>query len=124
MRENLARLIVLITGILVVMLSMLFARIQNPDKSSIVETERVTQGKHLFQQQGCVRCHSIKGEGSQQNPLDGVAKKYTDKQLREWITGAETLKGQMTPGILKIKSKYQKLSEEELDALVRYLRLE
>lgn len=124
MRENLARLIVLITGILVVILSMVFARIQNPEKSSIMETKQVTQGQHLFQQQGCARCHSIKGEGNQRNPLDSIAKKYTDKELRDWITGAQTLEGQMNQDIMKVKSKYQKLTKEELDALVRYLELE
>ena len=124
MRENLARLIVLITGILVVMLSMVFARIQNPDKLSILETKQVTQGRHVFLQQGCARCHSIKGEGNQRTPLDGVAKKYTDKEMRNWIMGAKNLEGKMTQGIMKVKSKYQKLSKDELDALVRYMKLE
>ena len=74
MRESLARWIVLITGILVVMLSMVFARIQNPGKSSTVETDQVAQGQQLFQQQGCARCHSIKGEGNQRNPDSGDGK--------------------------------------------------
>ena len=124
MREKLARLIVLITGILVVMLSMMFAVIQNSDKSSIVDTRQVTQGELLFQQQGCARCHSFKGEGSLHNPLNGVTKKYSDKELLDWITGAQTLEGKMNPGIMKVKSKYQKLSEEERDVLIRYLKSE
>jgi len=123
LRENWARLIVLISGIMVVLLSMLFARIQNPErytqgKSSVVETKQVTQGEQLFQQQGCARCHSIKGEGG----LAGVINKYTDKELLDWMTGAEILEGQMTRSMMKVKSKYQKLTEEELDALVEYLR--
>jgi len=124
MRENLAKIIVIITGVLVVILSMVFARIQNPEKISVVKTDQLTQGIYLFQQQGCVRCHSINEEGNQGMPLDGVAKKYTDKELLDWITGAKNLEGKMTPGIMSIKSKYQKLTEDELDALVKYIKFQ
>jgi len=124
MRENLARLIVVITGILVVVLSMMFAKIQNPEKTPGVDLKQVMQGQELFQQQGCVRCHTFKTQGIQRNPLDGVEKKYTDKEMHDWITGAPTLEGKINPGIMKVKSKYQKLSKEELESLVRYLKLE
>lgn len=124
MRENLARLIVLITGSLVIILSMVFARIQNQEKILAVETDHVAQGQQLFQQHGCARCHSIQDKGNQRNPLDGVTKKYTDKELRDWITGAQTLEGKMSQGIMNIKSKYQQLPKEEIDILIRYLEIE
>lgn len=118
MRENWARLVVFITGILVVVLSMMFARVQNPDKPPVEKSEQVSEGERVYQKQGCAGCHSIKGEGG----LTVVVNKYNDEELRAWITGAETLEGKMSRSIMNLKSRYQKLPEEDIDALVVYLR--
>ncbi len=124
MRENMAKIIVIITGLLVVILSMFFSALQNPDLLTDPSQDKasVASGSRLFLEQGCVRCHSFKGEGNSHLPLDESADKYTHAELISWITGADDLKGIMSSSTMKIKSKYQLLTREELGAIVEYLQ--
>lgn len=128
MREKWARRIVFLTALIVIVLTFVFARIQNPDKltelkpSVVIDSKRIETGRQIYQQQGCGFCHSIAGQGNPRNPLDGVGKKRTASELRNFITGADTLQGLLTTSIRKRKQRYTELSANELDALVIYMQ--
>lgn len=130
MREKWARRIVLLTGLIVLLLAFVFARIQNPEpvssterKSSVVlDSNRIETGRQIYNQQGCGLCHSIAGQGNPRNTLDGVGSKRTASELRNFITGADTLQGLLTTSIRKMKQRYRELSTDDLDALVIYMQ--
>ena len=140
MREKWALRIVLHTALIVLFLAFIFARIHNPSQvtdtvkksepspSSILsqpdalELKRIEKGKQIYMQQSCSLCHSISGQGNPRNPLDGIGAKHTSSELRNFITGADTLKGVLPEGVRKMKQGYRKLSDDELDALVIYMQ--
>ena len=130
MREKWARRIVLLTALIVLLLAFVFARIQNPGQVSsterkpsvVLDSKRIETGRQIYQQQGCGFCHSIAGQGNPRNPLDGVGTKRSASELRDFITGADTLQGVLTTSIRKMKQRYIELSADELDALVIYMK--
>lgn len=82
--------------------------------SRATEPPPLEPGKKIFEREGCPMCHSIGGAGNRRNPLDGVGKRLDAARIRTWILAPQEIR----PGIAK---KGYKLSEPDLDALVRYL---
>ncbi len=128
MREKWAKRIVFLTALIVIVLAFVFARIQNPDKLTelmqpvVIDSTRIETGRQIYQQQSCGLCHSIAGQGNPRNPLDDVGKKRTASELRNFITGADTLQGVLTTSIRQRKLKYRALSADDLGALVIYMQ--
>jgi mono/diheme cytochrome c family protein len=133
MREHWARLLALVTGALVLLLSAGFALLQNPpgaarEPAAAVSPEpaaaggRVERGRELFDEQGCVRCHSVAGHGSPRSPLDGVGARLDGESMRHWIVGDEAVSEALAPRVRAAKEDYRTLSEEDLAALVEWLQ--
>jgi cytochrome c553 len=145
MREQWARRIALLTGLLVLLFAITFAVIQNPPiesehtNSEITEVEkkttpaelvepihldakRVEAGRQIYKQQGCARCHSINGEGNPRYPLDNVGIKHSAEALHDWITGADTLQTLIPERVFKLKQTYRTLLNEDLEDLTIYLQ--
>lgn len=142
MREQWARNIAIATGVLTVLLAMLFAKLHNPSipSSSIVE-ETVSEqasstvlseadadkqaliatGRRVLEAQSCFGCHSIAGEGNPRFPLDGVSKRHTAERIRQWILAVE-LEEQLPAGVIQVKQAYRNLPAEDINALVSYLQ--
>jgi mono/diheme cytochrome c family protein len=142
MRILFAKLLVGVTGLLIVVLAILFAVIRNPsDDAQARAPEQVTlttpeagvvapttkdansqapqaatiaRGRAVYAEQRCRVCHSIEGEGNTRSPLDGVSGRLTEKEIRLWIVAPQA----MNPNVAK--RAYQ-LSDEDLNALVAYL---
>ncbi|MCF6282652.1 MAG: cytochrome c [Candidatus Polarisedimenticolaceae bacterium] len=140
MREQWARRIALLTGQLVLLLSIAFAVIQNPGETSdttesrgqapplerlesiTLDPERIEAGRQIYKRQSCARCHSIAGEGNSRNPLDDVSVKSTAEELRDWITGADALQGVLPAHVFRLKQRYSALPGDDLDALIIYMQ--
>lgn len=140
MREKWAQRIVVITGLLVLVLAIVFARIQNPAtplreqdstmkkssielrKSSDANPKAIEAGRLIYAQQGCARCHSIDGRGNQRNPLDNVGHTRSATELREWVIGDDAIKGMLPESVFRLKKKYGELPSEDLDTLIVYLQ--
>jgi len=131
MREKWARRIAYFTGLIVLLLTVYFARIQNPpvssDKYNMQEKSQaiiqdIALGKEVYKQQGCAMCHSIEGQGNPRYPLDGVGLKRTAKELGNWVIGNETIQGQLPERSFKLKQMNRSLSYDELELLVYYLK--
>ena len=142
MRILFAKLLVGVTGLLIVVLAILFAAIRNrfddahvaaPDqvtlstpeagvvapttsdaKNQALQAATVARGRAVYVEQRCRGCHSIKGDGNTRSPLDGVSGRLTEEEIRLWIVAPQ----EMDPAVAK--RGYQ-LSEEDLNALVAYL---
>ena len=140
MREQWARRIALLTGLLILFLTVAFAFIQNstapPDTTEsgdqvqpaehlepvILDPQRIEAGRQVYKQQNCARCHSIAGKGNPRNPLDDVGARRTAEELRDWIIGADTLQGALAERAFKLKQAYREFSADDLDALVIYMQ--
>ena len=83
----------------------------------------VEKGKAVYAAQKCSMCHAIEGKGGKTSPLDGVGKKLTADQIREWIVTpkAATTKAKSTKKPL-MPDKYSKLPPADIDALVAYMQ--
>jgi mono/diheme cytochrome c family protein len=141
MRILFAKLLVAVTGLLIVVLTILFAVIRNASdeaqaaatdiasstpaagvvapttkdaNSQTPQTGTIARGRAVYVAQRCRVCHSIDGEGNTRSPLDGVSGRLTEKEIRLWIIAPQ----EMNPAVAK--RGYQ-LSEEDLNALVAYL---
>jgi mono/diheme cytochrome c family protein len=143
LREKWARNIALLTGVLVLLLALMFAVLQNPAGKKIVPANGVTDlsatstppsdlamqkqtviaaGRAVFEAQGCMRCHAVADEGSQRNPLDGVGERRTAEEIRQWILAPAELQDQISDWAFQAKQAYRELPAEDIDALVIYLQ--
>jgi len=138
MREMIAVWIAVMTGILVCVLAVQFALIQNqatrsPGIMTPVDVEKKTAnlpvsithtretldlelGRALYDLLRCRACHSIKGEGNRRNPLDGAGKQLNEEEIRQWILAP----GEIDPGTGK--PDYTYLSQEQVKLLVKYVK--
>ncbi len=140
MREQWARRIALLTGLLILLLAIVFAITQNPVETTaptaygeqlpstddvaaiVLDPQRVEAGRLVYQQQACARCHSIAGEGTGRNPLDGVGARRNAEELRDWIIGADNLEGVLAERAFEQKQAHKELPDDDLDALVIYMQ--
>jgi mono/diheme cytochrome c family protein len=83
----------------------------------------IKKGEQVYTAQKCSICHAIAGKGNKMNPLDGVGKKLSAEDTRQWITHPDDMtaktKSTKKPPMPK---KYDKLPAADLDALVAYLQ--
>jgi mono/diheme cytochrome c family protein len=91
--------------------------------AAAAQDDAVKRGQEVYAAQKCSVCHSVAGKGNKQNPLDGVGKKLSADEIRQWITNptemtAKTKSTKKPP----MPNKYTKLPKEELDALVAYMQ--
>jgi mono/diheme cytochrome c family protein len=133
MREKWARTIAMLTGAIVVLLSVGFAVLQNPPGTApeapvpapvamALDPQVVARGRQVFEEQGCMRCHSVGGEGSPRSPLDHSAAELDGAQLLAFTVGSESVADELAPRTLAAKQPYKQLPAEDLDALVAYLQ--
>lgn len=140
MREKWARRIALLTGLLVLLLAIVFALIQNPvetpdttqsrervpstlrKKAVALDPQRIKAGQQVYKQLSCARCHAIAGQGNPRNPLDGVGARRSADELRDWIIGADALQGVLSARTFKLKQANSALPDNDLDALIIYMQ--
>jgi mono/diheme cytochrome c family protein len=87
------------------------------------DAAQVKRGQEVYTAQKCGGCHAIGGTGYKANPLDGVGKKLTSDQIREWITHPKEMATKtQAKGKPPMPDKYLKLPPADLDALVAYMQ--
>jgi len=139
MREKWAKRIAYLTGLLVLLLSVMFAFIQNPPKvpeitdvkkqakdiqplePDAIMAERIEHGLKIYTQQACALCHSIQGKGNPRYPLDHVGS-LSIQELSNWVLGDDEIKGKLPERSFKLKQKHRKLTDYELESLIYYLQ--
>ena len=82
----------------------------------------VKKGEQVYTAQKCSTCHQIAGKGNKANPLDGVGKKLSAAEIKEWITHPKemTAKAKSTKKP-PMPAKYGSIPAADLDAMVAYL---
>src|SRR4029453_4470327 len=99
------------------------AMAMSPSYAAAQDKAQLKKGQDVYNAQKCQTCHAIAGKGNKQNPLDGVGKKITADEIRQWIVNPT----EMTPKNKSTKkppmpAKYKALPAADLDALVAYLQ--
>ena len=79
------------------------------------------RGRTAFEEQGCLRCHRLEGEGSPRSPLDGVGARLTPEEIRAFIVADDAVRASLSPSVVRQKTGYAELPAAELDALVTFL---
>ena len=86
------------------------------------QDDAVKKGAEVYTAQKCQTCHSIGGKGGKQSPLDGVGKKLTADEIRQWIVNpTEMTKKTGSTKKPPMPNRYSKLPAADIDALVAYL---
>ncbi len=81
------------------------------------------RAQEVYAAQKCSTCHSIAGKGGKQSPLDGVGKKLSADDIRQWIVDpVEMTKKTNSTKKPPMPTKYGKLPAADLDALVAYMQ--
>jgi mono/diheme cytochrome c family protein len=97
--------------------------LMRPDAAAGQDAELVKKGQAVYAAQKCAVCHSIGGVGKKTSPLDGVGKKLSADELRDWILKpAEMTKKTKSTKKPVMPAKYSKLPAADVDALVAYMQ--
>ena len=87
------------------------------------QDDAVKKGEQVYAAQKCSVCHSVAGKGSKRNPLDGVGKKLSAEDTRQWIVDPVAMaKKNNSTKKPPMANKYSKLPAADIDALVAYMQ--
>jgi len=76
----------------------------------------------VYEREKCATCHQVAKQGNSRFPLDGVASKLTERDIRRWMTETAQMEAALPkmPPVRMSATRY-KLKPADLDALVAYL---
>jgi mono/diheme cytochrome c family protein len=81
------------------------------------------RGEQVYAAQKCSMCHQIAGKGNKLSPLDGIGKKLSAADTKEWIVAPdEAAKKANSTKKPPMPKTYAKLPAADVDALVAYLQ--
>jgi mono/diheme cytochrome c family protein len=86
------------------------------------DAKKIADGKKLYDQKECAKCHMIAGKGNKIGKLDGVGTKLTEVDIRKWFTNTTEMEAKLDhkPKV-KMSSKKVSLTPAEIDALTAYM---
>lgn len=125
MREQLAKALAILTGLLIMLAVLGFGTFQNRPESgeqTPPDPEAIAAGRVVYEAQGCAICHAIADEGDTQYPLDGVGTRLDAQRLRTRIAPDAGMESQFSGAVFDMKQVYHEIPPAEMDALVAYLR--
>lgn len=85
----------------------------------------VSQGKKLYDQKECGKCHIIAGKGNKIGPLDGVADKLSAADIKKWMTDPIEMEKTLDhkPKVkMSSKAKQMALTPADIEALTAYMQ--
>ena len=89
----------------------------------VAAAQDAAAGEKVYTAQKCSVCHNIMGKGAKNNPLDGVGKKLSAADIREWIVNpVEMTKKSKSTGKPPMPNRFSKLPPADIDALVAYMQ--
>jgi mono/diheme cytochrome c family protein len=92
---------------------------QAPDAS------KVAAGQKIYDTEKCNTCHQIKGVGGKlSTALDGVGGKFSEADIRKWLTTPAAMEAKLPkkpPMPMSTYLKSHKLADADIDALTAYM---
>ena len=101
----------------------LFALVSSVGIASAQDAAQVKKGAEVYAAQKCSVCHAIAGKGGKASPLDGVGKKLSAADIKQWIVDPVAMtKKSNSAKKPPMPAKYSKLPAADIDALVAYMQ--
>ena len=95
----------------------------SPAMTTAQDQALAAKGAKIYEAQKCMTCHAVAGKGNKTNPLDGVGKKLSADEIRQWIVDPVAMTAKMkSTKKPPMPKRYDKLPAADLDALVAYLQ--
>lgn len=85
------------------------------------QADDAARGAEVYVEQKCKLCHSIGGEGNKKGPLDAVGANLSEEDIRAWMVTPDEMAAKAGKDRKPKMKKYDKLSEEDMNALVAYM---
>ncbi|HXT72157.1 MAG TPA: cytochrome c [Vicinamibacterales bacterium] len=80
-------------------------------------------GRKVYDREKCATCHQIARRGNSRYPLDGVASRLTEDQLRRWLVSPAEMEAALPRmPALRMSTMKPRLNAQDLAALVTYLQ--
>lgn len=79
------------------------------------------RGIEVYDEQQCGRCHAIGGKGNLKGPLDDIAGRLIEEQIRLWIVDPDTMAEKTRAERRPPMPAYSNLSADDLEALITYM---
>ena len=90
---------------------------------STAAAQDAAKGEQVYAAQKCSMCHQVAGKGNKLSPLDGVGKKLSAAELKEWVVDPDAAaKKHSSTKKPAMPKTYAKLPAADVDALVAYLQ--
>lgn len=85
------------------------------------QADDAARGAEVYVEQKCKLCHSIDGVGNKKGPLDTVGASLSEEDMRAWLVTPDEMAAKHEKTRKPKMKKYDKLSEEDMNALVAYM---
>ena len=90
---------------------------------ALAAAQDAARGEQVFVAQKCSMCHQVAGKGNKMSPLDGVGKKLSAADTKEWIVDPDAAaKKHASTKKPAMPKTYAKLPAADVDALVAYMQ--
>jgi mono/diheme cytochrome c family protein len=86
------------------------------------QTASAEHGQKVYAAQKCNVCHSVAGVGNKRGALDGVGKKLSADEIRQWIVDAPAMTAKTKAERKPPMKSYASLPKEDIDGLVAYMQ--
>jgi mono/diheme cytochrome c family protein len=90
--------------------------------ASAQDAAKVKRGEAVYAEQKCSLCHSIAGKGNAKGSLDGVGKKLSADDIKQWIVNPKEMTAKTKAERKPPMRAYPNLPPADVDALVAYLQ--
>src|SRR5207249_3633907 len=86
------------------------------------DAKKIADGRKLYDRKDCAACHMIAGKGNKISPLDDVAGRLREADIRRWLTNTVEMEAALDrkPKV-KMSAKKFNLSPNDVEALTAYL---
>ena len=90
---------------------------------ALAAAQDAAKGEQVYAAQKCSMCHQVAGKGNKLSPLDGVGKKLSAADTKEWIVDPDAAaKKHGSTKKPAMPKTYAKLAAADVDSLVAYLQ--
>jgi mono/diheme cytochrome c family protein len=93
-----------------------------PAAAAAQDDAQIKKGQEIYAAQKCSTCHQIAGKGKATSVLDGVGKKLSADEIKQWIVNPKemTAKAKSTKKPV-MPAKWAKMPAADVDALTAYM---
>jgi mono/diheme cytochrome c family protein len=105
-----------------VVLAAFAATVLSPGVLAAQDAAKVKRGEAAYAEQKCSLCHSIAGKGNAKGSLDGVGKKLSAEEIKQWIVNPKEMTAKTKSERKPPMKAYPNLPAADVDALVAYLQ--